>query len=90
MCLELCFGTPKTCHLLTIHPQSFLIWVQDATSKNKKIRTKYDPNLSTTAFANRTLIELKLEDEKSLKVILYLIEYIQKIHFYSEDYFYLW
>ena len=25
MCLELCFGTPKTCHLLTIHPQSFLI-----------------------------------------------------------------
>ena len=67
MCLELCFGTPKSCHLLTIHPQSFLIWVQDASSKNKKIKTKYDPNLSTTAFANRTLLELKIEDEKTLK-----------------------
>ena len=21
MCLEFCFGTPKACHLLTIHPQ---------------------------------------------------------------------
>ena len=33
MCLEFCFGTPKACHLLTIHPQSFLIWVMDARSK---------------------------------------------------------
>ena len=36
MCLELCFGTPKSCHLLTIHPQSFFIWVQDARSNIKK------------------------------------------------------
>ena len=67
MCLELCFGTPKTCHLLTIHPQSFLIWVHDANSKNKKVKTKYDSNLSTTGFVNHTLIELKLEEEKTLK-----------------------
>ena len=67
MCLELCFGTPKSCHLLTIHPQSFFIWVQDARSNIKKIKNKYDPNLSTTAFVNHTLIELKLEQEKMLK-----------------------
>ncbi len=67
MFLELCFGTPKTCHLLTIHPQSFLIWVQDSRSNIKKIKNKYDPNLSTTAFVNHTLIELKLEEEKTLK-----------------------
>ena len=67
MCLELCFGTPKTCHLLTIHPQSFLIWVQDARSNVKKIKNKYDPNLSTTAFANHTLLELKLDEEKTFK-----------------------
>ena len=67
MCLELCFGTPKVCHLLTIHPQSFLIWVQDARSNQKKLKNKYDPNLSTTAFANHTLLELKLEESKIIK-----------------------
>ena len=67
MCLELCFGTPKSCHLLTIHPQSFLIWVQDVKSSIKKSKNKYDPNLSTTAMANKTLIELKLDGEKNLK-----------------------
>ena len=67
MCLELCFGTPKTCHLLTIHPQSFLIWVQDSRSNIKKVKNRYDPNLSTTAFINNTLIELKLEEGKNLK-----------------------
>ena len=38
MCLELCFGTPKACHLLTIHSQSFLMWVMDARARlnNKK------------------------------------------------------
>lgn len=67
MCLELCFGTPKTCHLLTIHPQSFIIWVQDARSNNKKLKNKYDPNLSTTAMVNNTLIEIKLDEEKNIK-----------------------
>jgi len=67
MCLELCFGTPKVCQLLTIHPQSFLIWIQDARNNNKKIKNKYDPNLSTTAMVNHTLIELKLDDEKNIK-----------------------
>ncbi len=67
MCLELCFGTPKVCNLLTIHPQSFLIWIQDARSNNKKLKNKYDPNTSTTAFANHTLIEIKLEESKIIK-----------------------
>ena len=36
MCLELCFGPPKSCHLLAIHPQSFLISVQDVRGNIKK------------------------------------------------------
>ena len=67
MCLELCFGVPKTCHLLTIHPQSFFIWLQDIHSNVKKIENKYDPNYSTTAMVNHTLIEVKLDEEKILK-----------------------
>ena len=67
MCLELCFGTPKSCHLLTIHPQSFLIWVQDTHNENEKIKVRYDPNKSTTAFVNHTLLELNLEKLKTLK-----------------------
>ena len=67
MCLELCFGTPKSCHLLTIHPQSFLMWVQDVHNENEKIKVRYDPNRSSTAMINRTLIELNLDQLKTLR-----------------------
>ena len=68
MCLEFCFGTPKACHLLTIHPQSFLIWVMDARSKilDKK-KLIYDATKSTTGRYNQSIIEIKLDTDKTLK-----------------------
>ena len=62
MCLELCFGTPKICHLLTIHAQSFLMWVSDARAnflsyKDKK-QPKYDATKSTTGRYNQSMIEV--------------------------------
>ena len=68
MCLEFCFGTPKACHLLTIHPQSFLIWVMDARAKildKKKLR--YDATKSSTGRYNQTIIEISLDTDKTLK-----------------------
>ena len=69
MCLEFCFGTPKACHLLTIHPQSFLIWVMDARSKinNNKKKLSYDPTKSTTGRYNQTLLEVFLDTSKTIK-----------------------
>ena len=61
------FWHTKNLPFINVHPQSFLVWVQDAHSNIKKLKNKYDPNLSTTAFANHTLLELKLDEEKSLK-----------------------
>ena len=89
MCLELCFGTPKVCQLLTIHPQSFLIWIQDARNNNKKIKNKYDPNLSTTAMVNHTLIELKLDDEKNIKGYISFDRVYTKNSFLFRGVFYL-
>ena len=68
MCLEFCFGTPKACHLLTIHSQSFLIWVMDARAKilDKK-KLIYDATKSSTGRYNQSLIEIKLETDKTLK-----------------------
>ena len=66
MCLELCFGTPKSCQLLTIHPQSFLIWVQKTYQEDGETKLGYDPEKSTTALLNNTLIELNLERLKTL------------------------
>ena len=71
MCLELCFGTPKICHLLTIHAQSFLMWVSDARAnflsyKDKK-QPKYDATKSTTGRYNQSMIEVILDSEKILR-----------------------
>ena len=68
MCLEFCFGTPKACHLLTIHAQSFLIWVMDARSKiNRKKKLSYDATKSTTGRYNQTLLEINLDTDITLK-----------------------
>ena len=68
MCLEFCFGTPKACHLLTIHSQSFLIWVMDARAKlNNKKKLVYDATKSTTSRYNQTVIEILLDTDKSIK-----------------------
>lgn len=73
MCLELCFGTPKSCHLLAIHGQSFFMWVQDTKNPDKEVSNsqKFDPNKSTTAEANRTKIRLDYGEEN--RVIGYTI-----------------
>ena len=68
MCLELCFGTPKACHLLTIHSQSFLIWVMDARANIlEKKKLIYDATKSSTGRYNQSLIEVILDKGKSLK-----------------------
>jgi len=68
MCLEFCFGTPKACHLLTIHSQSFLIWVMDARARlNNKKKLVYDATKSTTSRYNQTVIEILLDTDKSIK-----------------------
>jgi len=68
MCLEFCFGTPKACHLLTIHSQSFLIWVMDARAKlNNKKKLVYDATKSTTSRYNQSIIEIGLDTDKFIK-----------------------
>ena len=72
MCLELCFGTPKICHLLTIHAQSFLIWVLDNDSFNnnkEQSKQKYNPNLSSTSSYDKTLVEVSLDSSKKKNVL---------------------
>ena len=66
--LEFCFGTPKACHLLTIHPQSFLICVMDAGAGmlNKK-KLIYDTTKSKKGRYNQSLIEISLDEDKILK-----------------------
>ena len=68
MCLEFCFGTPKACHLLTIHSQSFLIWVMDSRANIlKKEKLIYDATKSTTGRYNQSIIEISLDEDKILK-----------------------
>ena len=68
MSLEFCFGTPKACHLLTIHSQSFLIWVMDARANIlTKKKLIYDATKSTTGRYNQSIIEISLDEDKILK-----------------------
>ena len=68
MCLELCFGTPKACHLLTIHSQSFLMWVMDARARlNNKKKLVYDATKSSTGRYNQSILEIGLDTNKFIK-----------------------
>ena len=67
MCIEMCFGQPKNCYLLTIHAQSFYIWVQDVKNPDETIENKYDPNLINSAKVNRTVLKLDYGEEKIIK-----------------------
>ena len=68
MCLELCLGSPKYCRLLTIHGQSFYIWVKDIKNPDETFENekKYDPNKSKTKKINRTLFEIDYEEDRKI------------------------
>ena len=67
MCIEMCFGHSDNCFLLTIHAQSFYIWVQDVKNSDNTINNKYDPNLYNSAKINDTLLKLNYGEDQIIK-----------------------